>query len=225
MKRNLFIVLFGIFVHSTTFAQNNNIRGLWQRMPDSLFVYLPMSARENQLSINEMNVGSVVNYNLEGSGVINHISDNYLSIKMNDCLDVQLKLLTSPTSGVQGVTASSSDSVICMVRTYKSPDGESEVTFYSTDWQPIHSNFGLPLDTDFDQLLKSFIARPAAMSQERFDELLQHIDLVMLLAWWDNDYLMFTVSVPMLTKEETEEFKPLILQKKFKWTGDTFKEC
>jgi hypothetical protein len=39
----------------------------------------------------------------------------------------------------------------------------------------------------------------------------------------DEDALVVNLSVPMLTKEESERLKAILLQRKLKWNGQNFK--
>jgi hypothetical protein len=70
----------------------------------------------------------------------------------------------------------------------------------------------------------SLIQRPDTMSQERFEQLQRLIDPLMVSAEMSpaDLSLSFSVSTPMLLKEDKERVKAILLQRKFKWDGQRY---
>lgn len=213
----IIIAVLALALSSSALSQTN-IRTLWLTMPDSLLPYMNQNMRKDHLDFYDMKVRSEVRNILEGSSIMDSLSTDYLSINMNQNQRIQLKVLT-PSVGT--------DTLLCMIRTFLAPECESEVTFFNTTWQRKSDSYSLPLEHEADSLIDHFIFQPETIPANRYAELREKIDFIMLSAQWDTtaDALILTVSVPMLNKEEVNKFSPLILQRKFKWVGNKFKEC
>ena len=103
-----------------------------------------------------------------------------------------------------------------MVKTLKGPLEDSEIALYTQDWVKTD-------DVKID--VSSLVAKPDSMNEETFRELssLMDVKLVGAQLMLDEDALVVNLSVPMLTKEESERLKAVLLQRKLKWNGQNFK--
>ena len=124
MLKRILIILFA-FASLTVSAKS--MREIWLSMPDSMVRYLNKSKRIEFLDYVDMKVKTDVKNLLQGSSVMDTITSNYLSVKLNEASTIQMKLL--PVRG--------SDSLLCVVRTYSAPATESTVNFFTQDWQPL----------------------------------------------------------------------------------------
>ena len=118
MLKRILIILFA-FASLTVSAKS--MREIWLSMPDSMVRYLNKSKRIEFLDYVDMKVKTDVKNLLQGSSVMDTITSNYLSAKLNEASAIQMKLL--PVHG--------SDSLLCVVRTYSAPAAESTVNFFS----------------------------------------------------------------------------------------------
>ena len=117
MLKRILIILFA-FASLTVSAKS--MREIWLSMPDSMVRYLNKSKRIEFLDYVDMKVKTDVKNLLQGSSVMDTITSNYLSAKLNEASAIQMKLL--PVHG--------SDSLLCVVRTYSAPAAESTVNFF-----------------------------------------------------------------------------------------------
>ncbi|MCR4853189.1 MAG: DUF3256 family protein [Prevotella sp.] len=215
--KNIISTVFLLFLSQQLFAQNTSIRDAWVNMPDSMLVYLNQSMRKDHLDFYDMKVSSEVKNKLEGMSVMDTLTTDYVSFKMDQNVDLQIKMLQTPDS---------TKNIICLIKTLRAPEAESEVCFYTSEWVPLSESFGLPLSTDADSLIANFMKCPSEMSAETYASLCQQIEYVMLNARWDisQDNLVLSISVPVFAEQEKVKFKSVVLQRKFKWNGIIFKE-
>ena len=202
LKRMLII----LFSFASLAVSAKSMREIWLSMPDSMVRYLNKSKRIEFLDYVDMKVKTDVTNLLQGSSVMDTITSNYLSVKLNEVSVIQMRLL--PVSG--------SDSLLCVVRTYSAPAAESTVNFFTQDWQLVGS-------MSFDS--KQLIAKPDTMSEQRFTELRAMIEPVMVQAELsaDRDELFLQLSMPLLNSEDKKAVGSIISQIKLKWNGETFK--
>ncbi len=110
------------------------------------------------------------------------------------------------------------DTLICMVTTFLGPQPESMVKFYNTSWQVVPSGALLPVLSP-----SSFFLRPDTMSVDEFDKLVSFVDPVMTSATLhpDDDTIVFSLSTPLLSKTDRERLEAILVQRKYKWNGET----
>ena len=149
-------------------------------------------------------------FNLLSEGtVLDSLTTSYANITLSESSRMQLSLLT----------AEQGDTVLCMVRSLMGEAPESVVSFYDAGWRKLETNHYLDAVDP-----SSLVARPDTMDVERYDHLLRYIDPVMVLAEFspEDNSLSFSLSTPMVTKQEREDLKAILLQRKVKWSGVRF---
>lgn len=156
---------------------------------------------------------------MNGQSTMDTLTADYTCVHLSESSAIQLKLLPAQA-----------DSVVCMVRTFSAPASESFVSFFSTSWQPIASDFGLSgvgvmqgTDAEASALLDAFTERPDTMSESRF-QLKKLIDPVMVSASLSpvTPEITFSLSIPMATAEEKQQLSAILVQRKYKWEGERF---
>ena len=113
LKRMLII----LFSFASLAVSAKSMREIWLSMPDSMVRYLNKNKRIEFLDYVDMKVKTDVKNLLQGSSVMDTITSNYLSVKLNEASSIQMRLL--PVRG--------SDSLLCIIRTYSAPAAESVV--------------------------------------------------------------------------------------------------
>ena len=180
----------------------------------SLYAILTLATAHAQCNVRELWLAmpdTLQSYdNLDEA--IDTVTADYMSVRMSSSMTMELRLLPSV------------DTLLCLVRTYETQDGESDIRFYNMQWQRIDDNFGLPTAADGDSLIRLLTSRPDTMTTERYNELCLYFDPIMLIATLSPEdcYVSLTLSTPMLRRDETEALKAIIRQKKFKWNGEMF---
>lgn len=125
--------------------------------------------------------------------------------------------LASGSSSVSGSSLSSCDSVLCVVRSWDGPKRDSEVQLFDRQWKPVQA----PLTFSAD----SFVCRPDTMSEERFSRLVALLDPIMFsvsLSPTDN-VLLVKLSPVVPNPEDEKAIEQILVQRKLKWDGKTFK--
>ena len=127
----------------------------------------------------------------------------------------------SASSLVSGSVSSSSlsscDSVLCVVRSWDGPKRDSEVQLFDRQWKPLQA----PLTFSAD----SFVCRPDTMSEERFSRLVAMLDPIMFSVSLSpaENVLLVKLSPVVPNPEDEKAIEQILVQRKLKWDGKTFK--
>lgn len=129
--------------------------------------------------------------------------------------------LGSASSMVSGSVSSSSlsscDSVLCVVRSWDGPKRDSEVQLFDRQWKPLQAPFTFSAD--------SFVCRPDTMSEERFSRLVALLDPIMFSVSLSpaENVLLVKLSPVVPNPEDEKAIEQILVQRKLKWDGKTFK--
>ena len=127
----------------------------------------------------------------------------------------------SASSMVSGSGSSSSlsscDSVLCVVRSWDGPKRDSEVQLFDRQWKPLQA----PLTFSAD----SFVCHPDTMSEERFSRLVAMLDPIMFSVSLSpaENVLLVKLSPVVPNPEDEKAIEQILVQRKLKWDGKTFK--
>ena len=112
---------------------------------------------------------------------------------------------------------SSCDSVLCVVRSWDGPKRDSEVQLFDRQWKPLQA----PLTFSAD----SFVCRPDTMSEERFSRLVALLDPIMFSVSLSpaENVLLVKISPVVPNPEDEKAIEQILVQRKLKWDGKTFK--
>lgn len=212
IKKKLLFVTFLLLIAMSMSARS--MREMWLSMPDSIIPYLNRSMRTELVNLADVKAKDGINNLLKEKSVIDTLSERYLSVTVSGSSQVQMRLLPSAEG----------DSILCMVSTFKGPEPESEIRFYSFDWKELDMRHCFMDGKCINEVKKTLVVKPDTMSQERFAELKKMLDPLIASARLsaDNDTLVLSLSVPMLSEEERWQVNSIILQRKLNWDGRTF---
>ena len=127
----------------------------------------------------------------------------------------------SASSMVSGSVSSSSlsscDSVLCVVRSWDGPKRDSEVQLFDRQWKPLQAPFTFSAD--------SFVCRPDTMSEERFSRLVAMLDPIMFSVSLSpaENVLLVKLSPVVPNPKDEKAIEQILVQRKLKWDGKTFK--
>ncbi len=192
-----------------------SVRDAWLSMPSSVVPYLNANMRLECVELKDMELDAEVKNLLGGITVLDTLTNNYLHVTLSEVATLEIKSL--PMDG--------GDSILCVIKTVGAPEKDSKIWLYDADWQPLREQ-----QEQLDELLKnlpgSLTHRPDTMEQAKYDELVEMIDPVMVEACLspEEDVLSFSLSLPLLNKEERSQLTPLLSQRKFKWNGHSFND-
>lgn len=228
------------------------VRDLWLSMPPSLAPYLSTSLRTQCLDFYDMHTDAQTDNALKGKSRIDTLTSTFLAATLSKAHTLQMKLLPASGSGLGAASASGSgsalgsslgsgsgssmgsasskvsgsgsssllsscDSVLCVVRSWDGPKRDSEVQLFDRQWKPLQA----PLTFSAD----SFVCRPDTMSEERFSRLVALLDPIMFsvsLSPTEN-VLLVKLSPVVPNPEDEKAIEQILVQRKLKWDGKTFK--
>lgn len=202
-----------VFVLATLFigaghCRAKTMRQLWLSMPQSVLPYLDDNMRVQCADFYDMHSGASTDNQLGGKTRIDTLTAEFLSATLTDASAMQMRLL--PVAG-------SSDSLLCVVRSWAGPERESEVRMYNQNWQPVGESITFSLS--------QFVSRPDTMPEARFGYLLSCLDPVMYSATLSaaDQSLCVDVCTVVANPEDREALKAILVQRKFNWNGISFK--
>ena len=216
MKKHFFLITLFIIMFSAVTDAQTAMRDIWIAMPDSIVAYFDKGKRTEMVDLYATQMKAEVKNRLGGTSVMDKLTDDYVCVTLNSCSILQLKKLSTNDSFI-----------ICVIKSFKAPESESEIFFFDSQWQPKTEKLGLPVTNDESVLKRDFINKPDTMSQEDFEELLSVFDPLMLSAELSETepIVTLTLSKPLLTSVEIDKVIAIIKQRKFKWSGYIFTEC
>lgn len=191
-----------------------SLRDLWVSMPDSLLPTFSKNLRLEFVELEDMGVKPEVSNLLGNNCLMDTLSNNYLQLTTSRQSVLQMRMLPMEMG----------DSVLCVVKTFSAPEKESDVRFYDQNWHEI--SYKSLIDADVWRIDRYFKQRPDTMSTEKYEEMFRMVEPVMVSANLspDDETLTFSLSLPLVSKEEKEALNALIVQRKFKWGGKRFNE-
>lgn len=121
------------------------------------------------------------------------------------------------SGSVSSSSLSSCDSVLCVVRSWYGPKRDSEVQLFDRQWKPLQA----PLTFSAD----SFVCRPDTMSEERFSRLVALLDPIMFSVSLSpaENVLLVKLSPVVPNPDDEKAIEQILVQRKLKWDGKTFK--
>lgn len=200
------------------------VRDLWLSMPPSLAPYLSTSLRTQCLDFYDMHTDAQTDNALKGKSRIDTLTSTFLAATLSKAHTLQMKLLPASGSGLgssmvlgSSSSLSSCDSVLCVVRSWDGPKRDSEVQLFDRQWKPLQAPFTFSAD--------SFVCRPDTMSEERFSRLVAMLDPIMFSVSLSpaENVLLVKLSPVVPNPEEEKAIEQILVQRKLKWDGKTFK--
>ena len=204
MKKIFTIVVLATIAIS---SQAQGLHRFFINTPDSIQPYMKKLDREAMIlsADSSKDTCSYMSILYGGKVSITHISKELIVFHPSKTLTHEFAIL--PTD---------SDSVFCVISTYKAPEGESNVKIYDKNWS---------LLSTLDLTDKAKLASPDTISEARFEEIAQTQEIKMVLASIDKKntkQLNIEYSMPLMSSDEKKAFLPLVLKTNLKWDGKTF---
>ena len=122
------IIIFLVFHCALLTAQAQTVREVFKSMPDSLAPYLSMNNRLDMIDFMDAGMKAVVANQLGGDTQMTFLSDDSLSVKMNEAFLLDLKVQEIDTA-----------TVVLLKRTYLTQKGQYEVVSqsFTSYWRPL----------------------------------------------------------------------------------------
>ena len=196
-------------------ANAKSMQELWMNMPQHFTPYLNQDLRSKLLLKPDSVSHNSINNLLGGTTTLDSLTTHYMHIQLSKAATLSLLLL--PTAN--------SDSIICMVQTYKGDQPESTVSFFTQEWQEI-DNQQLWEGKSLQDMQHELLVKPKEMSEARFKQLVAIFNPMLIeVTLSPNDNTAALSPHPMfVTEEDKKDFHAIFLQRKFKWDGKMFKK-
>jgi hypothetical protein len=208
--RKLFFIL---SIIATVAVQGRSMTDIWNAMPDSIIPYLDKNHRLEMTEFIKMGLSGDVDNQLGGKSDMDTLTADYIHVVLNEAAEMHLRRLPMPEG----------DSILCMVRSWKGPAEESQIYFFSQDWQPL--DIANPLDRkSLDSTAAQLLVKPDTMTSERFAQLKQLLQprLVAARLFADSDELELGLSMPFAFTDEKKDLQAITPKKRWRWTGGQF---
>lgn len=123
---------------SPLISQAQTIRDAFKAMPDSLTPYLSVNNRLDMMDFMDAKMKAVVTNELDGESEMLSLSDDSLSIKMNEALLIEMRMERVVLLDCREdlIERNASDTLLCVRHTYSTKDGGKQIVLRRYD---IHS--------------------------------------------------------------------------------------
>lgn len=186
---------------------SRTMKDFFKEMPDSL---LPVLTRENRLDCVDF-IESSMKANVKNRfgelSSLQTLTETYAKLSLSSSSQVEMVLLSQGT-----------DTLVCMIRTWRLPLPQSEVSFYAMDGSPVGASKYLTLPTEKD-FIRSDARREAAA------DVLQRADVPLVSATLDSNSrdLTFSIRLDGGNPDLKRDLQPYILEKlTYHWRDGRF---
>ena len=197
----------------TLAVQAQDIKSLFIAIPDSLSPLLSKVNREDFGDFLSNNMKAEVKNRFGRTSEMLKMTDDYLQLKVSSVSSAEMKLLP----------VNDSTKVICVVKTYRGPVADSQVTFYSTDWKE------LPLSDylQYPEKNRFYLSPDTPARRDLLENLEKKADLYLLKVRLSEDKpeMYFTYTTPEFLDEETrKELQPYLRKEPlcYRWKDGRF---
>lgn len=211
MNRILTIICLSVAVLA---AHAQTARQCFTNMPDSLSSLLTAVNRADFIDFLDSNMKAEVSNRLGGTSQMTVLTDDYISLNTTSQSTWQMKLL--PVGGDK--------KIICAVRTVCGEACDSDISFWSTDWQKLDTQEYLPELPGYDDFIRAIpdTARYAVHDARRQADML----LMQASLSADDNTLTLTFTTPQyMEKQAADELKPYLKPDVvYRWNGKRFRK-
>lgn len=210
MKKLLYALVLAFMVLMPQGMGAKTMKDLLVSMPDEMMPYLNKNLRLEFTELQEMGVKAEVKNLLGDVSVMDTLTADFAQITMSKSSVLQMKKLPSAAG----------DTLVCVVKTFSMPEKESEIYLYDQDWKRMPDAVNLPA------LSESLIQKPDTMTEDRYHELKQMIEPMMVSAdlMQQENAIVVKLALPLVSADDKKKINALRVQRKLNWNGKDFKE-
>lgn len=195
MKR---LILFILFCACVTGVKAQEMDALFVSMPNRYIPQLDDAWRKDLIDLYNSGKEAKLKNTMAGFSTLEKLTSDYLLLQTTERSTVEMKLLPLVNNTY----------VICMITTIKGPIPDSQVEFFTTDWEPLSSSdLFTPVTADW------FIQEDADRNSLAFIEATSRLDMDLIHYTLSPDDLTLTATytTPLyLEKEAQEKVKPFL---------------
>ncbi len=194
-------------------AWSKSMVDIWNSLPAALAPYLDADKRQQMSEFAAKGMKSEVDNALQEAGMIDTLTADYIHAGLNESVDLQIKRLHYAKG----------DSILCVVKTWKAPEPESEVLFFTQDWTPLAISMadGQPLTVR--HFTDTAMAQVMAATNNGVGREIEMIFTAAALSS-SNTYLYIRHTAPLISSEKREETDEYLrsLSTVLRWDGEKF---
>lgn len=210
MKRLIFSILICALALG---VKAQEMDALFISMPDQNIPQLENAWRKDLVDLYKSGKDATLKNTMNGSSSLKKLTSDYLLLQATERSSIEMKLLPLVNN----------TNVICMIRTVNGPVADSQIEFFTTDWQPLAvSDLFTPVDAGW------FIKDDTDKNSNAFQDAASRLDmdLIQYTLSPDNLTLTATYTTPLyLSKEDRKAVIPFIKEspKVYTWEKYHFK--
>ena len=210
MKRLIFSILICAFALG---VKAQEMDALFISIPDQNIPQLENAWRKDLVDLYKSGKDATLKNAMNGSSSLKKVTSDYLLLQATERSSIEMKLLPLVNN----------TNVICMIRTVNGPVADSQIEFFTTDWQPLAvSDLFTPVDADW------FIKDDTDKNSNAFQDAASRLDmdLIQYTLSPDNLTLTATYTTPLyLSREDRKAVIPFIKEspKVYTWEKYHFK--
>lgn len=195
MKRLIFSILICVLAVG---VKGQEMEALFVSMPDKNIPQLEDAWRKDLIDLYKSGKEARLKNTMNGFSTLKNLTSDYLLLQATERSTVEMKLLPLVNN----------TNVICMVKTVNGPVPDSEIKFYTTEWEPLPAS-DLFTPVSFDWFIKEDVDKNSTAFLDATSRL--DMDLIQYNLSPDNLTLTATYTTPLyLSKEDRKEVTPFI---------------
>ncbi len=195
-------------------APAKSMTEIWKLVPDSLIPYIDANHRLEMTEFIGMGLNGEVDNLMQSKSKMDTLTSDYIRLTLSESSLMELKRL--PYEG--------GDSILCVVKTWKTPQEESIVNFYTQDWKPLSIASTTDANGRF-ALDNMTMTKPESMSQAEFERLTGQVDFIFTsvhLSAKTQEMVVYRTA-PLTPLDDKDKMKTILQPIVLKWNGTTFK--
>lgn len=198
----------------TTTLSAQSMSTVFSEMPESLVPYVGTQQKQEMMNLLSLNKKGQADNLLQEKSRIDTLTADFMQLTLNDAAMLQIKRL--PYQGT--------DSILCVVKTWRGPQPESRITFYRKDWSAVVE----PATTQLQHTL-SVLSAPkmsVGLTSHQTDSLRDAVDFTLVSSTLSpsNSDMIITCQVPLAPKEQKDRLAMVYQPVTLRWNGSTYVE-
>ncbi|MCC8143380.1 MAG: DUF3256 family protein [Tannerellaceae bacterium] len=210
MKHWILIIFLSITI-SAAWAQD--MASFFIAMPDRQLPFLESTWRKDLVELYNTGKEARLQNTMEGYSTLKQLTGDYLLLQTSERSTLEMKLLPLVNNS----------QIICVVSTVEGPVADSQVSFYTTTWQP------LPVNELFrPEPVSWFLREEADTGSDRYKDAVSRLDMELVKYTLSPDDITLTAmyTTPLyLSREDRELVKPYVKEepKVYRWERSQFR--
>ncbi len=207
MKRYIYLFLFLVIVCG---AKAQDIKTVFINMPDKYIPQMESAWRKDIVDLYSSGKEARLQNTMRGYSRMLKLTDDYLLLEVTERSTIEMKLLPLVNNTF----------VVCMITTVKGPVPDSNIDFYTTEWELLSTtDLFTPVSAEW------FIKEDVDKSQDAYKDAIARLDMDLIHYELnpDNQTLTATYTTPLyLDVKERQKVQPFLKESPKIYTWEKF---